>query len=66
MKSSNCVYMGDRKNTTNKISANINSQIFAPGFTKNYRLDNIFINNLNKAKVFLNSVKFFYMYCILR
>lgn len=70
--------MGDRKSTTNKISANkkkkgkikisenINSQIFAPGFIKNYRLDNIFINSLNKAKVFLNSVKFFYMHCILR
>lgn len=52
--------MGDRKSTT-KINANINSQIFAPGFIKNYRLDNIFINSLNKAKVFLNSVKFFCM-----
>lgn len=54
--------MGDRKSTTNKINANINSQIFAPGFVKNYRLDNIFINSLNKAKVFLNSVKFFCMH----
>ena len=33
--------MGDRKSTTNKTNANINSQIFAPGFIKNYRLDNI-------------------------
>ena len=71
--------MGDRKSTTNKTNANINSQIFAPGFIKNYRLDNIQppikinkfklkkkVNSLNKAKVFLNCVKFFYMHCILR
>lgn len=58
--------MRKTKSTTNKINANTNTQMFAPGFIKNCRSEDIFINSLSKADVLLNSVKLFYVHCICR
>lgn len=58
--------MDKMKSTTNKISTNINAQIFAPSFIKHYKSEDIFINSLSKAKMLLNSAKFFHVHCLLR
>lgn len=58
--------MGKGKNTTNKINAHTNTQIFAPSFINHYKSEDIFISSLSKIKMLLNFAKFFYMYGLLR